>query len=246
MKVLKMFLVACIMSIGLFSNVFADSPGISEKEAQEKASMLYDEVLNSFPESRKDGEKIYPDNYGGSFIDEKGNLNIYKKDIELSLDVEVDENEVTYLSCDYSYNELQEEMEKIKSFCISNKEDSLTKAITQYGIYDEENLVKVFVNEYNEEIENDFRNKISNSRAVVLEEGNKVHTTASVTAGSKVGISGSDYGSVGYRVKKGSQVGFITAGHVAYQGDKLRYNGTGSIIAECVDSVFCDADFDLK
>ena len=47
---------------------------------QENASNAYDELMSSFPASRATGEKIYPDYYGGSYINNEGKLVVYIKE----------------------------------------------------------------------------------------------------------------------------------------------------------------------
>lgn len=200
-KILKIMLSVFLVAITFSYKVFASETEniIEEGKVQETAASQYELLIDSFPENRSSGKKIYPESYGGSFIDDSGILNIYQKEIDEGTQTEtysITDEDVVYVDCKYSYNDLLNEMEKIKQYCIDNKDDEITNSMVEYGIYDSENCIKVYLLNYSDDIINKFKSKISNSSAIIFEQGNKVNSTASVKAGSKVGISASNYGSV--------------------------------------------------
>lgn len=144
-----------LIAMFFFLNVFMSET--EDKPIQEEASSQYEILKDSFSED-----------YGGSFIDDSGVLNIYQK--ENNDDTQTDttsvEDDVVYIDCEYSYNELLDEMDKIKQYCMNNKDDEITKSIVEFGIYDSENRVKVFLQD---DIIDEFKAKVSNSDAIIFE-----------------------------------------------------------------------------
>lgn len=173
-KILKIMLSVFLVAITFSYKVFASETEniIEEGKVQETAASQYELLIDSFPENRSSGKKIYPESYGGSFIDDSGILNIYQKEIDEGTQTEtysITDEEVVYVDCKYSYNDLLNEMEKIKQYCIDNKDDEITNSMVEYGIYDSENCIKVYLLNYSDDIINKFKSKISNSSAIIFE-----------------------------------------------------------------------------
>lgn len=144
-----------IIAMVVFVNVFMSRT--EDKPIHEEASSQYEILKDSFSED-----------YGGSFINDSGVLHIYQK--ENNDDTQTDtislEDDVVYIDCEYSYNELLDEKDKIKQYCMNNKDDEITKSIVEFGIYDSENRVKVFLQD---DIIDEFKAKVSNSYAIIFE-----------------------------------------------------------------------------
>lgn len=205
----------------------AEEP-INDVSVQENAAVTYERLISSFPSTRSNsGEKLYPDYYGGSYINDNGQLVVYVTDETARPEVLSDNTDVIYKPCTYSYNELVSVMDDLNDYKFSNSDDSIANNFNEFGLYDSENCVIVKLDELSEERIQEFKEKVSDSDAIEFEQGNgPINTEVNVTAGSAISYSGGS-ASVGYRVKRGNTVGFVTAGHAANSvGKSIQYNGT--------------------
>ena len=84
---------------------------------QENAMAAYDELMTSFATTYSNsGEKIYPDYYGGSYINDAGQLVVYVTDNVQRPAVLSDNSDVVYEPCTYAYNELLSVMDTLNNY----------------------------------------------------------------------------------------------------------------------------------
>lgn len=227
-KILGLILSGVLVLAASFSVNAAESEKVNDISVQENASNAYDELMAQFVTGYSDvSEKSYPDYYGGSYINEDGQLVVYiteNKDTALALS---ENDNVIYESCKYSYNELLSVMDELNSYKLRRSGDTIASNFNEFGLYDSENRVIVKLDNLSNESIAEFKENVCDSDAIEFEQGyGPIKTEVSVTAGSKISYSGGS-ASVGYRVKKDGVVGFVTAGHAANSvGKTINYNGT--------------------
>lgn len=217
---------------------------------QESACEAYDEMMNSFPQSRLTGEKIYPNYYGGSYINDSGQLVIYVTDITNTPAVlsDNDSSTVTYQQCDYSYNELNELMDILNSYKLQNPDDSIAQNFNHYALLDAENRIEVSLDDYSAVRIQEFKENVSASDAIIFVEAEVPMEKYALNPGGEVSshLYGSYYsvGSIGYRATRNGKKGIVTAGHVI-GANKSLYKGVGeSVIGTCLVSVEDNASYD--
>jgi hypothetical protein len=79
-KIVSIFLCLSLvmaMSMIAYGNEGGELSTGTDVSVQESASEAYDELIASFPQERTTGSKIYPEYFGGSYINERGQLVIY-------------------------------------------------------------------------------------------------------------------------------------------------------------------------
>lgn len=236
--------IALVMSCA--NSVSATRGLVNEVGVQENAIAAYDELMASFVTMYSDsGEKVYPDYYGGSYINDNGQLVVYVTNATERPEVLRDNVDIVYEPCTYSYNELLDVMEDLNNYKFSNS-DTITNNFNEFGLYDSENRIIVKLDNLSEESIQEFKERVSDSDAIEFRQGNgPIQTEVSVAAGSEISYSGG-IASMGYRVKRNGTVGFVTAGHAANSvGKSIKYNDT--VFASCtatqqggnVDAGFC-------
>lgn len=225
-----------------------------DQSVQEEASMLYDELVASFPmtiDSETGEEDVsYPENYGGTYLTDDGKLVIYQVDMKNKASYLSNENDnVVYKECKYSYNELIEIKNKIENYIEDNPNDRLSKSITKYGIYDDKNQVIVTMDNLSEDLIATFKNKIDSRDAISFAQEEAAEKLISVKAGQGIGVANVGDFSMGYWAKRNGKIGFVTAGHGALPNTTVKYNNyKGTNIAKtivsyesgAVDAAFCE------
>lgn len=189
---------------------------------------------------------VYPDYYGGAYINDDNKLvMLVKKEFastraasnlisQISDEVIVDE-------CEYSYNELQEVVEEIATKI--EQDFSCASNIGMYGIINKTNRVEVSLYDNSDSGISSFKQQIVNSPMIVFyrninskeKEGLLVTEDANsytiypqtpffytFNCGERIRVSfgttiGYKNASIGYRAKDcNGRVGFVTAGHAFY------------------------------
>ena len=142
-----------------------DSIGLDILINQDIALNNLNSLLSSFPTTRF-GTPVYPDYYGGTFLDDHGHLVILVTDADTSFararnmpNVRV--NEVTY-----SFNEMMYVTNKILYFVRNNPYDPLVQNITSWGPDVVRNRVTVDLLEYSEHTIQLFESNILNSSLI--------------------------------------------------------------------------------
>lgn len=150
--------------------------------ANNKLSLeMYDKLMNSFGKDwmeRESDPDLYPDYYGGSFIDNNGNFvialtNNSQKVQELLKEALETDNFKTE-TVQYSYRQMLRVMDSIDEFLINNSIPDDHVVLSHFaGAYPDvmENRVKVLFTEINQSIINSFKRDVINSPMVIFEKG---------------------------------------------------------------------------
>ena len=150
--------------------------------ANNKLSLeMYDKLMNSFGKDwmeRESDPDLYPDYYGGSFIDNNGNFvialtNNSQKVQELLKEALETDNFKTE-TVQYSYRQMLRVMDSIDEFLINNSIPDDHVVLSHFaGAYPDvmENRVKVLFTEVNQNIINSFKRDVINSPMVIFEKG---------------------------------------------------------------------------
>lgn len=204
------------------------------------------ELLNSFIDydnnSTVDYEYNYPDNYGGSYINDDNNLVIKLTEnnpVSRKIVTDVIDN-VIVEKCEYSYGKLSAAsntiMEKLDNYNYGLKYDDYSKDVKGCAIDDEYNIIKVYIDNLDESKILWFKNKIDNSSYISFEEfeGSINEEVLYSGQGFKLPVQGGNYlFSSAFRVIRtidtGRQYGFITCAHGLNVGDIVR-NDSGDAI----------------
>lgn len=142
---------------------------------------MYDKLMNSFGKDwmeRESDPDLYPDYYGGSFIDNNGNFvialtNNSQKVQELLKEALETDNFKTE-TVQYSYRQMLRVMDSIDEFLINNSIPDDHVVLSHFaGAYPDvmENRVKVLFTEVNQNIINSFKRDVINSPMVIFEKG---------------------------------------------------------------------------
>ncbi len=175
MKVWKMVMI--VMSTAVLSAcgvpAAAAVSGTGET-AGEEASATYRELLDVLDESTLPAsETAYPEYYGGAFVDEDGELNVY---VTRGHETDADElkkrfgEKAVYREGDYSYNTLTALMSDLNQFLLNEQEDPLAHKIKDASLDEENNRIVVEMEDISSQTIQVFREKISNSRAITFEK----------------------------------------------------------------------------
>ena len=246
MKKFLSLLLSALLAVSFVVSASA-AENVVDDGVQESAVAAYDELMASFATTYSNsGEKIYPDYYGGSYINDAGQLIVYVTDNVQRPAVLSDNANVVYEPCTYSYNELLSVMDTLNNYKFSRSNDAIASNFNEFGLYDSENRIIVKLDDLSEESIKEFKENVCDSAVIKFEQGcGPIETEVNVNAGDKISFSGGS-ASVGYRVKRDGVVGFVTAGHAANSvGKSIMYNGT--TIASCeatqqsgnADAAFC-------
>lgn len=153
----------------------------SIKQNNQIALELHDKLMNYFSEDwmeRESDPDLYPDYYGGSFIDNNGvfviALTQNTENIKALLEQALESDNFKVESVRYSYKEMLRVMDSIDEFLVNNSipDDHIVLA-NFAGAYPDvmENRVKVLLNEVNQNIINSFKRDVTNSQLVIFEQG---------------------------------------------------------------------------
>lgn len=235
MKKFFVLLLSALLAISFVVSVGA-AETFADAGVQENAAAAYDELLASFSTTYSNfGEKVYPDYYGGSYVNDDGQLVIYVTDDMQRPAALSDNADVIYVPCTYSYNELLSVMDTLNDYKFSHPNDIVANNFNEFGLYDSENRVIVKLDDLSDESIKEFKENVCDSDVIEFEPGSgPIVRDVSVNAGDKISYSGGS-ASIGYRVKRNGVVGFVTAGHAAdRKGKPIKYNNT--TFASCEDT----------
>lgn len=230
-----------LLSCSIFTLVNAkttDNKEQSYQENEDDALKLNEEILDCFKNTNRSNMRSsesdnYPNYYGGSYIDDNGNLNVMLTD-EYVYDKDVDDllSSVKTEKCEYSYATLSETvdivtdaMENGDSIIRSrDAEQTYYEDITGSVLNDEENVVEVYINGLNAEKSQWFYENVCNSDCVVLKASTGSATEEVNNSGQGISTTNSQF-SGAFRVKKtddaGVHYGFITCAHGNSAGDTV-------------------------
>lgn len=235
----------CLFGFGMVScsNDFPIESKLSVKESvitsDLEVNRMVSNIQNSFSQGStrgvESGELIYPENFGGMYINDKGELVVLVSEevteaVKASYALRAGSDKFNIESCEYSYNELNKVKSELDKFFLDENNWKLMDELEWYSLWisDSENRVIVSMDCKQDKIEK-FKSLVSNSSLIKFEQskGKPIGYSTKVIrpAGMVTSIYGS--GSVGYIAKKASgEVGIVTAGHVVpSQGIMLIYDG---------------------
>jgi len=191
--------------------------------------------INATFEKSKNGDVIYPEFFGGMYIDNnnklviqvvekenamsKSNLSLYKEILK------VDEN-ITTTTVNYTYGELEKVYNSLNDYYLNSNNNY---NISSFYIDVINNRVVVELKEYTEQSVDELKNKITTSSILhFLEAEKEVVNYADLLAGSGYSYLNKQC-SFGYRARVGIglNVGMVTAGHCVYaNGNEIKGIGT--------------------
>ena len=142
---------------------------------------MYDKLMNSFGKDwmeRESDPDLYPDYYGGSFIDNNGNFVIAltnnSQKVQELLKEALETDKFKTETVQYSYRQMLRVMDSIDEFLINNSIPDDHVVLSHFaGAYPDvmENRVKVLFTEVNQSIINSFKRDVINSPMVIFEKG---------------------------------------------------------------------------
>ena len=153
----------------------------SLKQNNQVALQLHDKLMNHFSidwMEREAHPDLYPDYYGGSFIDNNGIFVIAvtqnTENVKELLKEALETDNFKIESVRYSYKEMLRVMDSIDEFLVNSSipDDHIVLAHFA-GAYPDvmENRVKVLLTEMNQNIINSFKRDVTNSQLVIFEHG---------------------------------------------------------------------------
>ena len=202
MKKFLSLLLSALLAVSFVVSASA-AENVVDDGVQESAVAAYDELMASFATTYSNsGEKIYPDYYGGSYINDAGQLIVYVTDNVQRPAVLSDNANVVYEPCTYSYNELLSVMDTLNNYKFSRSNDAIASNFNEFGLYDSENRIIVKLDDLSDESIKEFKENVCDSAVIKFEQGcGPIETEVNVNAGDKISFSGGS-ASVGYRVKR--------------------------------------------
>lgn len=238
---------------------FIENPAIDKKieaidenvnlDGQNEANHINDIILDGIKITTRSGVNgdsidVYPDYYGGSFIERNGTLRILIKGDSLSAVNQIktiyDDDIVHYSLCKFSYSELCNVLDEI-SLALENADPSIRKNISAFALDDGANRVVVYLLDCSDNSKEKFK-MVYNHPSLVFEQlGRIVEEKGNICPGDKLYLTtyleDEWFGSFAFRAKEkseGERVGYVTAGHVLEEGDFCFIKGT--TVGECVKS----------
>ncbi|MDD2931279.1 MAG: hypothetical protein PHO39_06360 [Fermentimonas sp.] len=153
----------------------------SETTQNINALALHDKLMASFSDDwieRESDPDLYPEYYGGSFIDNNGNFIIavtgnMDKNREYLTDILGTDN-FKIETVRYSYREMMRVMDHIDDFLVNSSIPNDHPVLIRFaGAYPDvmENRVKVLLTEVNDDIISTFKKDVSNSPLIIFEQG---------------------------------------------------------------------------
>ena len=153
----------------------------SIKQNNQDALELHDKLMNHFSidwMERESDPDLYPDYYGGSFIDNNGVFVIAvtqnTENVKELLKKALETDNFKIESVHYSYKEMLRVMDSIDNFLVSSSVSDDHIVLAHFaGAYPDvmENRVKVMLTEVNQNIINSFKRDVTNSQLVIFEQG---------------------------------------------------------------------------
>lgn len=205
------------------------------------------------------GEKIYPDYYGGMYIDDNDELvlQIVKQNIPLKQNNILYEkydrlvSEKEYDKIEYvenSYNNLQQIINYINDTIIEN---NLFEVVSTYYLDIINNCIKIVSSDKKFNYDDLFDNN-SFYNMVVFELGNKkTPTIETYKTGKKLNSEDGGLCTLGFRAKLNNKEGFVTAAHCTKKNIGYSFNDAGTIRKKVlynngtVDNMFVETNYNI-
>lgn len=254
---IPMGLVSCSEDEVLTETGTQSEPAL-QVNTEEKALETHAKLVEGFKQSATRGEtSIYPDYYGGCFINGQKQLVVLTKNEggqAQMMSMAANAGNLVFKPCEYSYNYLNQVMDELNDYQIKNDND-ISNNFSYYYLHDTLNVVVVEMQECSPNRINEFKRNVSSSPAIQFEQAppeieeenyvsvdnnNLSRTVSSLYPGCKIfsyltsgGTIYASNGSLGYRVTCDGAKGFITAGHVVNSLGNEVMAGSGDEIGIC-------------
>lgn len=252
-----------------FLDDFSDADNVKSQYSeqfmknQEQALSQYRQLLDSFEDvplksssnkgKRERTEKVYPESYGGAYIDGDGTLVICVTDSNAnarSFSHYVNDSNTRLKAAEYPLNTLKGVMDRMNAHIKEHPEGAIAKNIDFFAIDERANRIIVDVKQLDKGYEEQLRNLIADASCVVFQDkhGNLKNTATSLGSGAALlSWANPESFSLGFRAKLGSEEGFITTGHANWANeDYVNHNGTwfAKLVkyknGGAVDAAFCE------
>lgn len=197
-------------------------------------------LINSFKESiSRSGNHVqilYPNYYGGCYLDNNHQLVILvtgnTENCKQEMTTRTQTSDFILKSCTYSYNELNEAMDRLNDFFLNDANDDIVNALKwhSFALSDKDNCIYIRLGICTEEFVNRFKNEVLDEPMLRFEtsEGIPVLDSAPQPGGALGYSAGAEQASMGYRAKSSGMEGFVTARH---------FVGTGAAVYQSYDLV---------
>lgn len=231
---------------------------------QEQALSQYRQLLDSFDDvtlkassgksKRARLDKVYPESYGGAYIDDDGKLVICITDSNENVDAYrhyTSNGNTSLKKVHYSLNTLKGVMDRMNAHVKEHPEGLIAQNMDFFAIDERNNRIVFDVKQLDKGYEEQFRNLIADASCVAFQDeldGFEDLAWNTLNSGDQLqSWSSSKTFSLGIRAKLGDEEGFITTGHADW-GDEdyvkydevwfaklVNYQNSGS-----VDAAFCE------
>ena len=204
-------------------------------EKQSISGTKYLELIDSFTD-KGTGEVIYPEYYGGAFVDEKGELNIYIKGNKAQKNVAysdigrvIRQDDYNALDAKYSQKELKHAIRLVVDFWSQPENKDTAVVFPSYYLDERNNRLVVQLLDTRDSLIELFQKSVLDSSMIVFEKSLGLPTPCTnINPGGTIRSTGGS-GSVAYRAKKAGVAGIVTAGHVVLAKGNDAYVGTTKI-----------------
>lgn len=233
------------------SNIQNVNSLMKEVSMQSEAYENYETMMGVLThQTRSDNKEVlYPEYYGGSYVNEDGQLVILTTNLNTD-ETEIKQlkskltNNVIYAECKYSYNELNKIVSQLTQ--LTKQNSFLFDKVGMFGIDDEHNCVRVFLYNHTPNVIQGFKESVLDTPAIEFAKCTATEDNSLSCADSIRTIKEKRHrASVGYRAKdKNGNYGIVTAGHFISTGGKLCDPITFATIGECLSSRLDDGTID--
>lgn len=205
--------------------------------AQHESVQIYNQILEGFninstqfsALSATETEDIYPNYYGGAYINDEGNLVVLLTDINAENTAEMNAvagASLLYEQCNVSYNEMCDMIELLSDYIPIFEEQGITIASVSDNIM--HGCVDVSVVDLTLEKEKIICDMVDCS-FINFTEGQLPQNCAGMELGGGYKIvnkADNTYSTIGFSAKRNGVKGFVIAGHACSNlGDTFTYNG---------------------
>ncbi len=194
-------------------------------EKESASSSMYEKLMDSF-ENTETGEVVYPDYYGGTYINHDGDAVVCvategtkaRTRALKNIKATTDSSDFVIENVEYSYNELEDMMNFLNEYKQKNGNDLITKSWSGHFLSDRDNTIFVELDDVNEDVISLFKKEVTDSPMIsFVSSGGQGENCADLNPGREINNPTTGYsGSMGYRARTDGQIGFVTAAHIGY------------------------------